>query len=81
MGQSIWPRVRPQSSIEVTSRLLSISISYFMALSFFSAPGRKADRLGRTSNANTVPVFKGAQSADSHEVCHAVFLRVHVRGH
>lgn len=66
--QNICARVRPQISIEVTSRLRSISISYFMAFSS-SGVGSKATRLGRTSNANAVPVFKSAQSADSHEVC------------
>jgi hypothetical protein len=37
-GYSIWPRVRPQISIEVMRKLRSISISYFMAFSC-SMPG------------------------------------------
>ena len=79
-GQNIWPRVMPQISIEVTSRLRSISISYFMAFSV-SLPGKEATRLGRTSNANAVPAFKGVQSADSYEVCQVASRVAVVRGH
>jgi hypothetical protein len=68
-----------QISIEVTSRLRIINISYFMAFSG-SMSGGKSTRLGRTSNANAVPAFKGVQSADSYEVCQVVVCSVSVRG-